>query len=166
MRPFLNFSLALFHSSVVKFWNKWASKKKQQQQKNQTKACKHVKRCNLCYYNVSRYNNPQRENKIGSLSFEGFHAKLECKLTCMDGNDNQTANTHIVFIVSFSKKKKKRNKEINDEKYSQTCRTVRIPTNHDSVGKTAIVLRLTARHEIAPNTGTIVTTFFTLVTKS
>ena len=110
VRPFLNFSLALFHSSVVKFWNKWASKKKQQQQKNQTKACKHAKRCNLCYYNVSRYNNPQRENKIGSLSFEGFHAKLECKLTCMDGNENQTANTHIVFIVSFSKKKKKRKK--------------------------------------------------------
>ena len=57
---------------------------------------------------MSRYNNPQRENKIGSLSFEGFHAKLECKLTCMDGNQNQTVNTHIVFIVSFSKKKKKK----------------------------------------------------------
>ena len=141
-------------------------KKKQQQQKNQTKACKHAKRCNLCYYNVSRYNNPQRENKIGSLSFKGFHAKLDYKLTCMDGNENQTANTHIVFIVSFSKKKEKKKKEINDEKYSQTCRTVRIPTNHDSVGKTAIVLRLTGRHEIARNTGTIVTTFFTLVTKS
>ena len=87
----------------------------------------------------------------------------------MDGNENQTANTHIVFIVLFSKKKKKRKKKnINDEKYSQTCRTVRITTNHDSVGKTAIiiVLRLTARHEIVPNTGTIVTTFFTLVTKS
>ena len=111
---------------------------------------------------MSRYNNPQRENKIGSLSFEGFHAKLECKLTCMDGNENQTANTHIVFIVLFSEKKKKK---INDENYSQTCRTVRIPTNHDSVGKTAIVLRLTARHEIAPNTSTIATTFFTLVTK-
>ena len=96
----------------MKFWNKWASKKKQEQQKNQTKACKHVKRCNLCYYNVSRYNNPQRENKIGSLSFEGFHAKLECKLTCMDGNENQTANTHIVFIVSSSKKKKKRKKKL------------------------------------------------------
>ena len=75
---------------------------KKKQQKNQTKACEHVKRCNLCYYNVSS-NNPQRENKIGSLSFEGFHAKLECKLTCMDGNENQRANTRIVFIVSFSK---------------------------------------------------------------
>ena len=60
---------------------------------------------------MSRYNNPQRENKIGSLSFEGFHAKLECKLTCMDGNENQTASTHIVFKVSFSKKKKKRKKK-------------------------------------------------------
>ena len=105
-------SPSLFHSWVVKFWNKWASKKKNKQQKNQTKACKHAKHCNLCYYNVSRYNNPQRENKIGSLSFEGFHAKLECKLTCMDGNENQTANTHIVFIVSFSKKKKKRKKKL------------------------------------------------------
>ena len=112
VRPFLNFSLALFHSSVVKFWNKWASKKKNKQQKNQTKACKHVKRCNLCYYNVSRYNNPQRENKIGNLSFEGFHAKLECKLTCMDGNENQTAKTHIVFIVLFSKKRKKEKKTL------------------------------------------------------
>ena len=57
---------------------------------------------------MSRYNNPQRENKIGSLSFKGFHAKLECKLTCMDGNENQTASTHIVFIVLFSKKKEKK----------------------------------------------------------
>ena len=29
----------------------------------------------------------------------------------MDGNENQTANTHIVFIVLFSKKKKKRKKK-------------------------------------------------------
>ena len=53
----------------------------------------------------------KEKSKIGNLSFEGFHAKLECKLTCMDGNQNQTANTHIVFIISFSKKKKKRKKK-------------------------------------------------------
>ena len=71
-----------------------------------------------------------------------------------------------MYSFVFQKKRKKKKEKKNDEKYSQTCRTVRIPTNHDSVGETAIVLRLTARHEIAPNTGTIVTTFFTLVTKS
>ena len=75
--------------------------------------------------------------------------------------------TLILYLqFCFPKKRKKEKKNINDEKYSQTCRTVRIPTNHDSVGKTAIVLRLTARHEIAPTTGTIATTFFTFVTKS
>ena len=74
--------------------------------------------------------------------------------------------TLILYLKFRFPKKRKKEKKINDENYSQTCRTVRIPTNHDSVGETAIVLRLTARHEIAPNTGTIVTTFFTLVTKS
>ena len=39
---------------------------------NQTKVCKHVERRNFRYQNVSRDENPQRENEIESPSFEDF----------------------------------------------------------------------------------------------
>ena len=35
----------------------------------------------LPYHDMSRDKNPQRENKMDSLSFESFHAQLYCKLT-------------------------------------------------------------------------------------
>ena len=45
------------------------------------------------YYNVSRDENPQRENEMDSPSFEGFHSQLDCKLT--NGNKNQTELTLV-----------------------------------------------------------------------
>ena len=74
----------------MKFRKKQAGKK---QQNNQTKVYKHAKRRNWRYYNVSRDENPQRENEMGSPSFEGFHAQLDCKLT--NGNKNQTQLTLV-----------------------------------------------------------------------
>ena len=56
-----------------------------------TKVCKHARHRNLLCYNVSRDENPQRESKMYSPSFEGFHAQLDCKLT--DGYKNQTKLT-------------------------------------------------------------------------
>ena len=58
----------------MKFQYKQAGKL---QQKSQTKVCKHANRCNLRYYNVSRYENPQRESKMDSPSCEGIHAQLQ-----------------------------------------------------------------------------------------
>ena len=74
---------------------------------------------------MSRDENPQRENKIDSPSFKGFHAQL--------------ANTRIVYKVLCSKAKQKKNK--NDEKYNQTGITVKIHTNHDGVRANMIMLR-------------------------
>ena len=54
----------------------------------QPKVYEHAKRRNWRYYNVSRDENPQRENEMDSPSFESFHAQLNCKLT--NGNKNQT----------------------------------------------------------------------------
>ena len=73
-----------------------------QQQKNQTKVCKNVRRCNLRYYNVSRDENPQREKEMDSPSFKGFHAQLDCKLT--SGNKNQTQLTLLQYIFVFKNK--------------------------------------------------------------
>ena len=59
---------------------------------------------------------------MDSLSFEGFHAQLDCKFTC--GNKNQTQLT-LVQYIQFSVQEKKIQKETvknsNDEKYNQTC---------------------------------------------
>ena len=74
----------------MKFRNKRAGKL---QKKSQTKVCKHAKRRNLRYYNVSRDKNPQRENEIDSPSYEGFRAQLDCKLTY--DNKNQTQRTLV-----------------------------------------------------------------------
>ena len=35
--------------------------------------CKHAKRHNLRYYNLSRDENPHNENEMDSPTFEGFH---------------------------------------------------------------------------------------------
>ena len=86
---FQDFSLAVFRYLKVKFRNKRADK---QQQKNRTKVCKHTRRRNLRYYNVSR-ESPQGVNEMDSPSFERFHAQLDCKLTY--GNKNQTQLTHV-----------------------------------------------------------------------
>ena len=45
---------------------------------------------------------PQRENKMDSPSFEGFHAQLDYKLTNGNKNSN-TANTRIVYKVRVQK---------------------------------------------------------------
>ena len=74
----------------MKFRNKRIGKK---QQNNQTKVYKHARHRNWRYYNVSRDENPQRENEMDSPSFEGFHAQLDCKLT--NGNKNQTQLTLV-----------------------------------------------------------------------
>ena len=65
------------------------------------KDLQHVKRRNWRYYNVTRDENPQRE-EIYIPSFEGFHTQLDCKLTY--GNKNQnTVDTRVVHIISCSK---------------------------------------------------------------
>ena len=74
----------------MKFRNKRAGKL---QKKGHTKVCKHAKRRNLRYYNVSRDKNPQRENEMDSPSYEGFRAQLDCKLTY--DNKNQTQRTLV-----------------------------------------------------------------------
>ena len=40
------------------------------------KVCKHAKRRNLRYFNLSRDENPQRENEMDNQSFEGFQTQL------------------------------------------------------------------------------------------
>ena len=40
------------------------------------KVCKHAKRRNLRYFNLSRDENPQRENEMDSQSFDGFQTQL------------------------------------------------------------------------------------------
>ena len=67
-----------FRQLKVKFGNKRSDNK---EQRNQTKVCKHAERRNLRNYNMSRDENPQRENKTDSSSFEGFFAQLDCRLT-------------------------------------------------------------------------------------
>ena len=91
-------------------------------------------RRNWRYYNVSRDENPQRENEMDSPSFEGFHSQLDCKLTNGKKKSN-TANTGIVYKVRIQKQNR------NDRKYSQTGITVKIHTNHDGIRTTAIMLR-------------------------
>ena len=56
--------------------------------KIQTNLCKHFRRRNLHYFDVSRDESFQRENEMHSPSFEGFHAYSDCKLTY--GNKKQT----------------------------------------------------------------------------
>ena len=41
---------------------------------------------NLQYHNMTRDKNPQREKEMDSLSFESFHAQLDCKLMYGDKN--------------------------------------------------------------------------------
>ena len=41
---------------------------------------------NLQYYNISRDENPQRENEMDSLSFYSFQAQLDWKLTYSNKN--------------------------------------------------------------------------------
>ena len=81
----------------MKFRNKEAGT---QQQKNQTKVCKHARRSNLHYYNVSRDQSPQRENDMDSPSFKGFHAQLDCKLT--HGNKPQGLHRPLLELVMIS----------------------------------------------------------------
>ena len=75
---FRDFLLAFFRYLKGKFRNKRAGK---QQQKNERKICKHAKCRNLRYYNVSRDENPHRDNELDYPSVDGFHAQLDCKIT-------------------------------------------------------------------------------------
>ena len=65
---FPDFFLAFYLLLEVKFRNKRAGK---QQQKH-----------NRCQYNVSRDENPQRENEMDSPNFEGFH-RAQSRLLCL-----------------------------------------------------------------------------------
>ena len=69
---------SLYFFLLAKFRNKRAGKQKQ---KNQPKVYKHGRRYNLRYNDVNRDGNPQRENVMDSLSFEGFHTQWVCKFT-------------------------------------------------------------------------------------
>ena len=78
---------------------------------------------------MSRYENPQRKNKISIPGFKDFHAHLNCKLT--HGNKNQTQLTFEKYIKFSVQKQTEQNR--NDDKYNQTGIIVKIHTNHDGV---------------------------------
>ena len=73
------------------------------------RVCKHAGRRNLRHCDVSRDENPPRENEIDSPSSEGFHAQLDCKLTY--DNKNQTHRTLVKYIQFRVKKQKNKNKK-------------------------------------------------------
>ena len=88
-------SYFLLNSFVIKFgYNAhchWA-------QKNQTKICKHAKCRNLRYYNVSRDENPHKDNELDYSSFDGFHAQLDYKITNVPKKCGETlVGTNIVI---------------------------------------------------------------------
>ena len=86
---------------------------------------------------MSRDENPQRENKMDSPSFKGFHAQLDCQLTY--GNKNQTQLILVLYISFVFKNKTEQNR--NDDKYNHTGTTVKIRTNHYGVRANMIMLR-------------------------
>ena len=75
---------------------------------------------------------------MDSLSLEGFHTQLDCKLTYGNKKQTHAANTLILYKVLCSKQNRTNR---NDEKYSQTGTTVIIHTNHEGARATAIMLR-------------------------
>ena len=81
-----------------------------------TKGCKHAGRRNLRHCDVSRDENPSRENEIDSPSSEGFHAQLDCKLTY--DNKNQTHRT-LVKYIQFRVKKQNKTKEQKQKKQTK-----------------------------------------------
>ena len=73
-----------------------------------SEASKRLQKCQAHYCNVSRDKNPQRENKMDSLSFTGFHAQLDCKFTY--GNKNQT-QLALLYYIKFRFQKQNRKKQ-------------------------------------------------------
>ena len=80
------------------------------------RVCKHAGRRNLRHCDVSRDENPPRENEIDSPSSEGFHAQLDCKLTY--DNKNQTHLT-LVKYIQFRVKKQNKTKEQKQKKQTK-----------------------------------------------
>ena len=72
------------------------------------RVCRHAGRRNLRHCDVSRDENPPRENEVDSPSSGGFHAQLDCKLTY--GNKNQTQPA-LVKYIKFRVQKQKRTKQ-------------------------------------------------------
>ena len=81
------------------------------------RVCKHAGRRNLRHCDVSRDENPPRENEIDSPSSEGFHAQLDCKL--IYDNENQTHLT-LVKYIQFRVKEQNKTKQKNKNKNKQT----------------------------------------------
>ena len=77
-------------------WNFGTVKSANSIWRTQTKVCKHARRRNWRYYNVSRDENPQKVKETDSPSFEGFHTQLDYKRTY--GNKNQTQLTLVQCI--------------------------------------------------------------------
>ena len=72
-----------FRYNVGCYWMKECALSKYKNRAEQTLSChlpNSTKGHILPYHDMSRDENPQRENKMDSLSFESFHAQL-CKLT-------------------------------------------------------------------------------------
>ena len=75
----------------------------------------------LRHRDVSRDENPPRENEIDSPSSEGFHAQLDCKLTY--DNKNQTHRTLVKYIQFRVKKQNKTKQKNKNKKNKQKNRT-------------------------------------------
>ena len=99
------------------------------------KGLQHIKRRNWRNYNVSRDENPQRE-EIDIPSFEGFHTQLDFKLTYGNKNQKNTVDTRVVHIISCSK-----TKQNNTGMIKNIAKLAYKFINCDGVRATAIMLR-------------------------
>ena len=73
--------------------------------KEQRKFCKHAKRRNWRYYNMSKNETPQRENEMNTPTSEGFTLSQIASLPTEIKKKN-TANTRVIVSCSKTKQKK------------------------------------------------------------
>ena len=73
--------------------------------KEQRKFCKHAKRRNRRYYNMSKNETPQRENEMNTPTSEGFTLSQIASLRTEIKKKN-TANTRVIVSCSKTKQKK------------------------------------------------------------
>ena len=72
--------------------------------KEQRKFCKHAKRRNWRYYNMSKNETPQRENEMNTPTSEGFTLSQIASLRTEIKKN--TANTRVIVSCSKTKQKK------------------------------------------------------------
>ena len=80
--------------------------------KEQRKFCKHAKRRNWRYYNMSKNETPQRENEMNTPTSEGFTLS---QIASLRTEIKKKYSWHPCYSFVF---KNKAEKNRNDEKYS------------------------------------------------